>query len=135
MSTSNNRLNATINLTASGRSKKGGNFRVIGSTSNGPLNITFIGSPLESALALNAHTSNAVAGVTLHSAYQGWFGLSTSHHAATVTRLNTTDDGRRIEHERSADSSSYGYVYSKEEYKKLGRVQITTSNARAALFV
>ncbi|KAJ7791270.1 hypothetical protein B0H13DRAFT_2173131 [Mycena leptocephala] len=113
MRTSNNRLDAKVTLVTDAR--KGGNFSVTGTTSNGPLTIAVPG--------FMARTSNGAAEVKLHGAYQGMFMVTTSNFSPVVTRrLNETGDGRRIEYEGEAN-------------KDLGRVTVTTSNAPAVLFV
>ncbi|KAF7353503.1 putative Transmembrane protein [Mycena sanguinolenta] len=128
MRTSNNRLDAEVTLVTDAR--KGGDFDINGMTSNGRIAITVPGSPVDSALALTARTSNAAAVVKLHSAYQGSFMVTTSKYPPTVERLDP-GDARQFE----LRVPGQGYVYSKEANKALGRVMVSTSNARAVLAV
>ncbi|KAJ7881688.1 hypothetical protein B0H13DRAFT_2345049 [Mycena leptocephala] len=53
------RLDAKVTLVTDAR--KGGNFSVTGTTSNGPLAIAVPGSPVDSALSFMARTSNGAA--------------------------------------------------------------------------
>jgi hypothetical protein len=81
--------------------RKGGNFSVTGTTSNGPLTIAVPGSPVDNALSLLTRRSNGAAEVKLHGAYQGMFMVTTSNFSPVLftRRLNETGDGRRIEYE------------------------------------
>ncbi|KAJ7749948.1 hypothetical protein B0H16DRAFT_1724830 [Mycena metata] len=135
MTTSNNRLDAKVTLST--KAHKGGNYSVLGRTSNGPLAISIPGSPIASALNLNARTSNAAAEVKLHGAYQGTFGVSTSLRAsANVTRLDKSgDDSRHIDFDSNRRGEVRGSVYEKESGKELGEVRVRTSNAPVVLFV
>ncbi|KAJ7229526.1 hypothetical protein B0H12DRAFT_1059701 [Mycena haematopus] len=132
MRTSNNRLDAEVVLFTDAR--KGGDFGITGTTSNGILNIAVPGSPVDSALGLTARTSNAAAEVKLHGAYQGVFTVSTSNVSPKVTRLNETGDARHFEYS-AVRGHGRGYVYSREANKELGRAIVTTSNAPVVLFV
>ncbi|KAJ7822926.1 hypothetical protein B0H13DRAFT_2447010 [Mycena leptocephala] len=133
MRTSNKFIDAKVNLFTN--ADKGGIFHVAGTTSNGPLTIEVPESPVESELGLTARTSNAVAEVTLHGAYQGRFLVKTSNFTPELKRLNESGDARHVEPEKAGDQGLQGYVYLEEANKKLGRVHVTTSNAHAVLFV
>ncbi|KAJ6472403.1 hypothetical protein C8R45DRAFT_1012974 [Mycena sanguinolenta] len=132
MRTSNDHVDAEVTLVTDAR--KGGDFSITGTTSNRKIAIAVPGSPVDSALALTARTSNAAAEVKLHSAYQGSFMVSTSNASPTVERLNMTGDAREFEYSE-VHGHGRGYVYSKEANKGLGRVMVSTSNAPAMLFV
>jgi hypothetical protein len=126
-------LDAKVNLFTDG--DKGGIFRVAGTTSNGPLTIAVPESPVDSALALTARTSNAAAEVTLHDAYQGKFLVKTSNFTPELKRVNKSGDARHVVHEKVGDQGFQGYVYLEEANKVFGRVIVTTSNAHAVLVV
>ncbi|KAJ6559745.1 hypothetical protein B0H19DRAFT_944537, partial [Mycena capillaripes] len=135
MRTSNHRLNADVSLSTAAR--RGGNFSVTGTTSNGPLGITFPSSPVGSALRLAARTSNTRAEVALHGAYEGSFSVATSNNSPLVKRRDETDDGRRVEYDSvgSHGRRLHGHIYSKEGNKEHGEVRVTTSNAPVVLLV
>ncbi|KAJ7167980.1 hypothetical protein C8R46DRAFT_951099 [Mycena filopes] len=146
MRTSNNRLNAKVTLTTNASKDKGGAFNVLARTSNGPLNLSVPGSPVQSKLTLNAITSNARAEVRLHRAYQGAFAVSTSSHfPVEVRRLDgSEEDSRRIEYRDHDGGHGHGHrkgedvrgvIYEKEAHKGLGKVRVRTSNAGATLLV
>ncbi|KAK6987514.1 putative transmembrane protein [Favolaschia claudopus] len=140
MRTSNDRLEAEINLITS-TSTSGGAFTISATTSNAPLLLRFPTSPGNSSLHLNARTSNRPAAVTLDKEFQGAFSLSTSATGEARVRRVDEDDGRRVEYSdvrrgpRGGRVSGYVYSKDKEENKGLGRVVVGTSNAGAELFV
>ncbi|KAJ6564206.1 hypothetical protein B0H19DRAFT_942642 [Mycena capillaripes] len=133
MRTSNKLLDAKVSLFTEG--DKGGIFHVKGTTSNGPLTIAVPESPVDSALALTARTSNAAAEVTLHGAYQGKFLVKTSNFTPELKRVNESGDARHVMREKVSDQGFQGYAYLKEANKEFGRVIVTTSNAHAVLVV
>ncbi|KAF8206081.1 hypothetical protein K438DRAFT_1817805 [Mycena galopus ATCC 62051] len=134
MRTSNNRIDANVSLFTDAR--KGGDFGITGTTSNGRVNIAVPASPIDSALDLTARTSNAAAELTLHRAYQGSLTVSTSNNYPEIKRLNEKEDGRQFEYSQMR-GHGHGYVYAKgkEANKKLGNVVVKTSNAPVVLFV
>ncbi|KAJ7668697.1 hypothetical protein DFH06DRAFT_206431 [Mycena polygramma] len=133
MRTSNARLDAKVTLFT--KADKGGEYRVTGITSNGPLAITLPGSPVGSALELEARTSNKEAEVRLHGAYEGAFAVATSNFAPAVKRVDEDGDERNVDYESRAGRQVRGHVYLKERNRERGRVKLTTSNAPAVLYV
>jgi len=104
MRTSNGKIDSRVSLTTASH---GGRYLVTARTSNGPLNVNFPTSPLDSTLKLVAATSNSLAFVSLGPAYEGTFSLSTSNFSPSVTRRGVEDpsgNGRK----RNVDTSTSG---------------------------
>jgi hypothetical protein len=143
IATTNGRLSAALVLAAGTESGWGGAFGVAARTTNSPLAVDVKDSPADSALTLDAHTSNGRAAATLHRAFEGTF------HAHTTTgrvTLNTPDvaDPRGEGRERLVDELSWdkhrtsvtGHVHwGDEEHKERGTVVLTTTNAPAELTI
>jgi hypothetical protein len=143
IATTNGRLNADLVLAAGTESGWGGAFGVAAGTTNSPLAVDVKDSPADSALTLDAHTSNGRAAATLHRAFEGTF------HAHTTTgrvTLNTPEvaDPRGEGRERRVDELSWdkhstsvtGHVHwGDEEHKERGAVVLTTTNAPAELTI
>jgi hypothetical protein len=143
IATTNGRLNADLVLAAGTESGWGGAFGVAARTTNSPLAVDVKDSPADSALTLDAHTSNGRAAATLHRAFEGTF------HAHTTTghvKLNTPEvaDPRGEGRERRVDELSWdkhrtsvsGHVHwGDEEHKERGAVVLATTNAPAELTI
>ena len=71
-------IDSEVTLQSTAASSTGGTFDVSARTSNSPLSLTVVDAPVEHALALNAHTSNSPARVTLHPTYEGAFDVRSS---------------------------------------------------------
>ncbi|TFK45094.1 hypothetical protein BDQ12DRAFT_642266 [Crucibulum laeve] len=119
-------------------SKKGGTFNVKSRTSNGPLRVNFLASPIDSTLHLNGKTSNNVAEISLDTSYEGKFLLKTSNHAATLRKRRDVEDPRGQERKRTVNYKStrgtiVGDVHWSNDSKAEGTVRVVTSNSPVVL--
>ena len=68
-----------MSLLSTSQGSTGGSFKVTAKSSNDDLELVTLTAPLDSALTLDAQTSNAAATVSLHQTFEGAFRLHTSN--------------------------------------------------------
>ncbi|KAF9463996.1 hypothetical protein BDZ94DRAFT_1217155 [Collybia nuda] len=139
MRTTNAAVTARMSLSSTAR--MGGQFKVTGFTTIGPLYLAFVDAPVGSGLLLNAQTSFAPATVDLHSTYEGEFRLATSSKQAIVSVDNSVMDpagrGRRraVELQQGGQSHAAGSVSWSPQGRRMGSVYVETSSAAIMLRV
>jgi hypothetical protein len=131
-------IHSSISLSSS--QSTGGSFNVSTKTSNGALSVIYDASPLASILRHEARTSNALATVDLHSAYEGSFNLQSSNASPFISKKHATDPSgqgrRRIVKMFRARGLVTGEVHWGREMQLRGaNVEIRTSNSPAHLSV
>jgi len=95
MNTSNAPIDATLALISATssfhtrHSEVGGKFKVSAATALSPINITFVRSPVDSVLILDAFTSLSAATINLHETYEGTFNLATTWNNPAVEADST----------------------------------------------
>ncbi|KAG6888694.1 hypothetical protein C0992_007843 [Termitomyces sp. T32_za158] len=134
ISTSNSAIRGTLSLESANES--GGKFKVHTSTSNSPLELFFVESPVDSILMLDATTSIGPATVSLHPAYEGRYTAVTSFQRPSILVNHDVEDpagrGRKRQVRSLANRGPFasGTVrwYDGDDNKKLiGNVEVHTS--------
>lgn len=119
--------------------RNGGQFKVIGTTSLGALDLAFNEAPIGSTLLLDAQSSFAPATVKLHKTYEGEFVLATSMKRTVVTVDDRVEDPagkgrkRKFNIREAGTSHVSGSVSWSQGGEILGAVNIETSLAPATL--
>ncbi|KAI9511484.1 hypothetical protein F5148DRAFT_1373789 [Russula earlei] len=136
-------IEADISLTSKSSSGTGGTFNIRTHTSNGPINIVYDDSPVDSILNFDAQSTNAPVGVTLHQAYEGAFSLETTNSKAVLDRSRHVEDpsgqgrGRMV----TTNSVKTQFVNGKIAWfpssrdRRAGSVDIGTTNAFVKLSI
>ena len=110
-------------------------------TSNAPLHLQFFDAPVDSALGLQAETSNSPAEVSLHKTFEGEFELASSLFFVPEVQWHPVDDpaGRGRERRVSVGQVSRSHVRGNvgwdEDGGRRGDVSVKTSNAPLRLFL
>ncbi|KAI0794307.1 hypothetical protein C8Q74DRAFT_568961 [Fomes fomentarius] len=141
LKTSNGRIDSAIALASNTSDATKGKYEVTARTSNSALHLTFFEAPVDHSLNLEAHTSNALAEVTLHKTYEGTFDLSSSRYYGPIVQWNKEAEdpkGRGRERRVHFETESRGHVrgdvaWDSEEGEKSGSVNVGTSNAKVHL--
>jgi hypothetical protein len=117
---------------------KGGHFTVRATTSNGRLEVGFPTSPVNSLLDFEGRTTNSVADVSLHAAYEGMFSLSTSSSSAEINNEHARDPSgqgryRTVTTTKRTKTAIEGKVFwgldkDHHEGAETGRVVVRTTN-------
>ncbi|KAI9441484.1 hypothetical protein H4582DRAFT_1810952 [Lactarius indigo] len=95
--TTNGRISAGISLMSNSSSGTGGAFGVSTHTTNGPIEVVYDDSPVDSVLKFDATSTNSRVHAALHRAYEGTFALATTNSGVVLDRLRDYEDpsGRR----------------------------------------
>ncbi|KAK0226557.1 hypothetical protein IW262DRAFT_1457799 [Armillaria fumosa] len=131
LTTSNNIIEAGIKLFSPSSD-------VSARTSNGPLQIKVLESPVDSKVKLDARTSNAFAEVGLPPTYEGTYSLSTSHMQPSLRVGEMADPagrGRRrtVKQNTVRRGETVGEVYWDERNRGRGTVLVRSSNGPISL--
>ncbi|KAK0196019.1 hypothetical protein F5146DRAFT_924767 [Armillaria mellea] len=131
LTTSNNNIEAGIRLFSPSSD-------VSARTSNGPLQIKVLESPVDSKVKLDARTSNAFGEVWLPPTYEGTYSLSTSHMQPTLRVGEMSDPaerGRRrtVKQNTVRRGETVGEVYWDEHNRGRGTVLVRSSNGPLSL--
>lgn len=111
-------------------------------TSNGRLDVVFPTSPVDSLLDFEGKTSNSVADVSLHAAYEGTFSIASSSSVAIDNEHASDPTGkgrsRTVSYTQRSRSLMKGQVFWGHEWEhhneaETGRAVVRTSNGRAQL--
>lgn len=145
MKTSNSRISSRVSLLTTHDLRpqpKGGHFKVRATSSNGRLEVGFPTSPIDSLLDFEGKTSNSVADVSLHAAYEGSFLLTSSgsvaldnEHAADPTgkgRYRTVSTTQKTRNSIEG-LVFWGHEWNHHDSSETGRAVVTTSNGWARL--
>ncbi|KAK0495084.1 hypothetical protein EDD18DRAFT_1173857 [Armillaria luteobubalina] len=135
---------STLELTTSNNIIEGGiklfspSSDVSARTSNGPLQIKVLESPVDSKVKLDARTSNAFAEVGLPPTYEGSYSLSTSHMQPSLRVGEMADPagrGRRrtVKQNTVRRGETIGEVYWDERNRGRGTVLVRSSNGPISL--
>ncbi|KAJ7798637.1 hypothetical protein B0H14DRAFT_3492331 [Mycena olivaceomarginata] len=137
--TSNSPLDYTIDLGPT--AGKAGTFRVKTETSNAKLTGRIASAPLNSAIMVNAKSSNDATSLLLPITYEGTFELSTSNAGILVDQLNPKERdpacgadaeckgrNRSLHMTNISKRSATGSVFWDKENENRGKVVVTTSN-------
>lgn len=116
---------------------KGGAFDAEVISSNAPINVDFVTSPLDSVLKLHARTSNSPAKVNLHGAYEGEFSLKSSIFTPNVERDGAVEDPSGKGRTRHFEVFNMGKIVRGEVFwgekktrkQDTGSVEVVTSNS------
>ncbi|KAF8271095.1 hypothetical protein EI94DRAFT_1721330 [Lactarius quietus] len=142
--TTNGHIKADVSLISNSSSGTGGAFGVCAHTTNGPIDVVYDDSPVDSFLKFNAVSTNSPVRAVLHRAYEGTFALSTTNARAVLDRLPDTEDPSGQGRERSVttrqSSGPFGnYISGRVEwmpssdYDQAGSVNIATTNDKITL--
>ena len=119
-----------------------GEFHLDVRTSNSPLQVAFVDTPVDSSLYAVVHTSNSPAQVTLHRAFEGAFSLLGMPFPRPIVQWDTSVEdpaGRGRERTVRVDgvqgSLVYGKVFWGDEGVRNGTVQVETSNSPLRLLL
>ncbi|OSX61721.1 hypothetical protein POSPLADRAFT_1047004 [Postia placenta MAD-698-R-SB12] len=94
--TTNDPITANVHLISKAPALTGGNYSVAAQTTNGPLRLSFPESALDAQLDVRARTTNAMADVRMHRAFEGTFELRTTNgHIEVPFDQNATDPSGR----------------------------------------
>ncbi|PBK58817.1 hypothetical protein ARMSODRAFT_967407 [Armillaria solidipes] len=131
LTTSNNIIKAGIKLFSPSSD-------VSAHTSNGPLQLKVLESPVDSKVKLDARTSNADAEVWLPPTYEGTYSLSTSHMQPSLRVGEMSDPagrGRRrmVKQNTVRRGETVGEVYWDEHNRGRGTVLVRSSNGPLSL--
>ncbi|KAK0459312.1 uncharacterized protein EV420DRAFT_1642284 [Desarmillaria tabescens] len=131
LTTSNNIIEAGIKLFSPSSD-------VSAHTSNGPLEIKVLQSPVDSKVKLDARTSNAFAEVWLPPTYEGAYSLSTSHMQPSLLVEEMSDPagrGRRrtVRQNTVRRGETVGEVYWDERNRGRGTASVRSSNGPVSL--
>lgn len=129
------KINARLHLTSSARD--GGKFNVSTITTNSPVFVIVADAPVDSALFLEAVTTNGQAHVHLHPTYEGDFDIETSsQHTGEINILPGADPsgkerGRVSWWQPRNTSHVYGSTswFETRNKKNPGNVNVHTSNS------
>ena len=111
-------------------------------TSNGRLDVSFPTSPIDSLLDFDGKTTNGVADVSLHAAYEGTFSLMSSGSVAIDNEHATDPTGkgryRTVSTTQKTRNSIEGQVFWGHEWdhhnsSETGKAVVKTSNGWARL--
>ncbi|KAK0212268.1 hypothetical protein DFS33DRAFT_1280260 [Desarmillaria ectypa] len=107
-------------------------------TSNGPLQVKVLESPVDSKVKLDARTSNAFAEVWLPPTYEGTYSLSTSHMQPSLLVEEKSDPagrGRRrtVKQNTVRRGETVGEVYWDERNRVRGTASVRSSNGPVSL--
>lgn len=135
------RIDSAIVLASNTSDATKGKYEVTARTSNAALHLTFFDAPVDHSLNLEAHTSNALAEVTLHKTYEGTFDLSSSRYYGPIVQWNKDAEDpkghgrqRRVHFETESRGHVHGDVaWDSEGGAKSGSVNVGTSNAKVHL--
>ncbi|KAI0082704.1 hypothetical protein K474DRAFT_1702696 [Panus rudis PR-1116 ss-1] len=135
--TTNSPIKSNVSLISTADDATGGEYVVTAITANGPLDLSFPLSPVDSKLNLNGRTSNSPVRAQLHAAYEGAFSLHGSpwmHPTVEVRRDVEDPAGRGRSRGVLMRTVARGIVEGKVEWKsqfdqELGKVLLSTSNA------
>ena len=106
-------------------------------TTNGPINIVYDDSPVDSVLNFDAQSTNAPVHAVLHHAYEGTFSLQTTNSEVVLDRLRNVEDPSGLGRRRrlSTQSVTKQLVYGEVEWSpsrsvgRAGSVDIKTTNS------
>ena len=110
-------------------------------TSNSPLRVQMVASPIDSKLKLDASTTNGAATVLLDPGYEGSFHLRTSNNRPTVKRnydvRDPKDQGRKrtVTYKTVGKRELIGDIYWGAQKSTNMSVNVRTSNAPVTLEV
>jgi len=129
-------IEADISLTSKSSVGTGGTFGVHAHTTNGPINIVYDDSPVDSVLNFDAQSTNAPVHAVLHHAYEGTFSLQTVNSEVVLDRLRNVEDPSGLGRRRrlSTQSVTKQLVYGEVEWSpsrsdgRAGSVDIKTTN-------
>ena len=134
------KINARLHLTSSVR---GGSdkFNVSTVTTNNPLFVVVTDAPVDSALFLEARTTNGQAHVHLHPTYEGSFDIETSsQYSGDINFLPAADpSGKEMGRVSWWQPRNTSHVYGSTSWSKTGimknagNVTVLTSNAAVVL--
>lgn len=139
LKTSNSNVKALVSLFSS-ENNEGGGYDVNTETSNAELAVAYDAAPLGHTLIHRGKTSNALATLALHRAYEGTFTLRTSNSPPSVDCDNDIEDPagrgrtRWVEVKRNVNNVLKGAVgWSKGGEAAKGSVDVQTSNSPVRL--
>ncbi|KAG1723120.1 uncharacterized protein EDB91DRAFT_183203 [Suillus paluster] len=140
MTTTNAPLDARVSLTTA--SGSAGEFTVDAQTTNAPLALTYVDSPVDSWLNSKASTRNAPATVSLHSAFEGSFSVGSSIIGPSLEQHEVEDpagEGRQrhitISRSRGHIQGSVRWVGAEHSGGEIGFVQVSTTLSPARLIL
>ncbi|SRR6266404_5994176 len=136
-------IKADVSLVSSSPSGSGGAFGVRTHTTNSPIEVVYVDSPVDSVLKFDAVSTNARVHAALHRAYEGTFALATSNAGAVVDRLRDVEDPsgqgrkRRVTRRSVERSHVFGEVewVPSSDSNEAGSVNIVTTNSGVTLTV
>lgn len=141
--TTNERITADISLISNTSSGAGGAFSVSTQTTNGPIEVVYDDSPVDSVLTFYAMSTNSPVHAVLHHAYEGTFALATTNAGAGLECMRDVEDpsGRGRERSLTKHSVDRNRIFGKVEwvpsidYNRDGYVDIATTNYVIAVTV
>lgn len=111
-------------------------------TTNGPIEVVYDDSPVDSVLKFNALSTNSPVRAFLHRAYQGKFALSTTNARAVLDFLRDVEDPSGQGRQRGLTGLDSGNYHSgkvewmpSSDYDHAGSVNIATTNDVVTLTV
>lgn len=134
-------IRSSISLVSLTDDSIGGTFDITASTSNGPVDIVYPSTPVNSTLKFDAHSSNSPVRTTLHTAYEGSYSVATSNWNKPAVHFNDnaedpSGDGRKrtLETVSLGKGNQNGHVYwGSGDRKSVGSMRLSTSNAGVQL--
>ncbi|KAI0256051.1 hypothetical protein BJV78DRAFT_1118294 [Lactifluus subvellereus] len=90
--TNNGPIEADISLTSTSSPGAGGAFGVHTQTTNGPINILFDDSSVDSVLNFDAQSTNSPVHTVLHRAYEGTFSMQTTNADVVLDHSRNVED-------------------------------------------
>ncbi|GBE80870.1 hypothetical protein SCP_0305900 [Sparassis crispa] len=130
----------TASVRMSSPDSTGGAFKVSTQTSNGPVHVHFVDSPVDTYLDFSARTSNAPAGASLHRAYEGSFSLHTTHKAPVLHISEHAEDpsgrarGRNVTSSRWRSGLEGSVAWGNPPYDQpLGSASVQSTNSAVTL--
>ena len=132
-----------MSLLSTSQGSTGGSFKVTAKSSNDDLELVTLTAPLDSALTLDAQTSNAAATVSLHQTFEGAFRLHTSNADIKVAASEQVVDpagagrARNVSWTRDKEGPTvHGQVaWEPQERRQAGSVTVKSSNDEVSLFI
>lgn len=126
---------STVELNA--QNAQSGTYQIRATTSNNALKLRLESALHNTALRLDASTSNGPVDVQLYPTFEGVFNIQTSNALANVQYTPESDpegEQRQVQQQYSGWSTLSGTAVRGQEQKQtLGHVSITTSNAPVRL--
>lgn len=132
-----------MSLASTTKSGTGGSFDLAVKSSNAPVNIETVKSPVDSVLHLHASTSNAALTAKTHPTYEGAFSIRTSSFSNAVVRMDEEQDDpagkgrkRSLEIRSVRKGTNEGNVtWPPIDDREMGSINLSTSNSPAYLLL